>query len=1758
MRKLNFSFALVGLVSLLSAAGCGDPPTVTDGGPSPDAKLNVEDSMFTVDRLSGVVADGQDHATITITLRDDRGQPMAGQLVQLSATGEGTLLTQPLATDANGVTTGRLASTVADDKMLSASVGSTQLAGAATVRFVPGAAAKLAFVVQPTPVQAGATMTPALQVRIEDASGNLAEYAHNGVTLTLGNNPSAATLPHEFAQAQGGIATFSTVSLDKVGVGYTLVASADGLTSVTSAPFDVTAGAPSRVIFVHQPQSTVAGVAIAPSVEVALEDASGNRLDTSGVPLTIALAGPTPVQLKGTLLRTTLHGVASFDDLLINRAGLAYTLQVTSPGVSVASSQPFDIAAAAPAQLAFAVQPSSAQAGVAIAPAVRVSVSDAFGNPCTNATTSIGLSLATNPAGGTLLGATSLAADHGVATFSSLSIDKPASGYTLAASAGTLTAATSSAFEITSGAPARAVFTTQPTGAVSGAALAPFAVTLQDRFGNPISSATTAVTIALGSNPGAGTLFGTTTVNAAGGVATFAGISIDRAANGYTLVATAPGFVGDTSVAFAIQAAGPSPTRSSLTASSPVTADGSAHASIVVTLRDSAGNPVAGRDLTLTASGSGNTLAQSSGSSGLDGSFATTLSSTVAEDKTLTATVGSFTLSGHVVFVAGAPASLSFTMPPKSGSTDQPLSRVEVTAKDASGNLVRDYAASIALTLGGGASGATLSGTSTINAQSGVAGFDGLSIAKAGSGYTLTAKDASNPSLTVTSAPFDLAPGQARAAGSSVSALPSTLAAGDTTTLTVSIVDAHGNPVPNQAVSLSASGSSNTLSPSSGTTDAQGELTATLRSTTPEAKQVTAQVGTLFPLSTTVTFKAGPVAAITVVATPTTLLADWDKARAKVTATVSDAFGNPVPGTKVTLDSDGELYSWLIPSGATGAVAVSGTTDANGQYSSKLGSIRPGNKTVTATAGGLTATTTVTFVVGPPSAYFSTLTTDRTSLPADGTSRATLTLTLLDERVNPVPHQAVTLSASGKGVVFTLASGTTDDHGVFTTTVTSTAAGDKKLTATAGAYAPSLFVKFTATQLCRSTVGPGVPWPKVTYGANGVALGDVNGDGKLDLVTSYAQPAGINSTVSVFLGRGGGLYDPPIDAYVDGPVAALTTGDLDHDHHLDVAVVRSSASFNDLIVLYGDGTGHLVPAAPLAAASSPRFIASGDFDHDGIDDLVASAYTSETVHVWFGSADRNLTAMTPLSSVGKQLSDVAVGDLDGDGAADFLLRDDLAGTVRPFFGRRDRTFDVGPALGSDHAFGAIAIGDFDQDHQLDFAYASIASAGDGLSVFFGGGARSFTAGPIVRLPLAPNGWSLYATSVVSVDLDGNGTSDLIATQSNSTFPYTRAAVFLGSQSRSFSGVAGPAFGARQLAAGDLDGDHKPDLVGLTTDNLAIALGLGTGSFVETEGHAGPSGNLVASGDFDRDGNLDLVTSDLHLLSGNGDGTFRTSAALSANAQLSVAAAADFDRDGTLDLAAVGPSGGRILWGAGNGTFTAGPTLPGGTGVATVVVADFDGNLYPDLAITYDQPGDIAVIYGNANRTFAAPVRLLPSSNKGLVTGDFNHDGLPDLATVDQTQNWLSFFYGAGGRAFAPVSTRTVPVDTSPTGLIAGDFDGKNGTDLWVLSQPSFGDDLIVFDGSPFNKYAPFGLRSPTATFTSGDFDGDGNADVAFADGNRLSLLFGRADATFTAVDYGGPRSPTSIVTGDFDGDGQLDFASSGNGQLVVQLQSACF
>ncbi|HET9708169.1 MAG TPA: Ig-like domain-containing protein, partial [Gemmatimonadales bacterium] len=539
---------------------------------------------------------------------------------------------------------------------LAASTGG--LGGATSTPFTitVGAAVKVGFLVPPSNTVPGQPISPDIQVEVRDAGGNRVTSSGATVSLAIGNNPSSGTLSGTTSHAAAsGLATFSGLSINNAGSGYTLIASSTGLTPATSPAFDISVGTATKVGFFVQPTTAAGGAAISPAVQVEIQDVGGNRV--SGATNSVTLAIGTNVHagtLAGTKTVAAVNGVATFTGISIDSAGTGYTLDASASGLTGATSSAFNITVGQAAKLGFHVAPSNGSGGVAIAPAIEVEVQDAGGNRVTSAGNTVTISLATNPKSGTLSGTTVVGAAGGIATFANLSIDSAASGYRLAAAASGLTGTTSPTFTIAVGAAAELGYLVQPSGVTAGIGITPAVkVEVRDAGGNRVITASNTVGIAIGTNAGGGTLSGTTSHAALSGVATFLGLSIDKSGAGYTLAATASGLTGATSSGFTVSADGVDVGLSTLVSSADTVGQCTTScnpafqtSTVTVTVKDQFGNRIVGSPVVVSANGAGNVFTPSgSGTTDATGTFTTSYNVSVVENKTLSATAGGIGLS---------------------------------------------------------------------------------------------------------------------------------------------------------------------------------------------------------------------------------------------------------------------------------------------------------------------------------------------------------------------------------------------------------------------------------------------------------------------------------------------------------------------------------------------------------------------------------------------------------------------------------------------------------------------------------------------------------------------------------------------------------------------------------------------------------------------------------------------------------------------------------------------------------------------------------------------------------------------------------------------------------------------------------------------------------------------------------------------------------------------------------------------------------
>ncbi|MCA8959872.1 MAG: VCBS repeat-containing protein [Planctomycetes bacterium] len=640
-----------------------------------------------------------------------------------------------------------------------------------------------------------------------------------------------------------------------------------------------------------------------------------------------------------------------------------------------------------------------------------------------------------------------------------------------------------------------------------------------------------------------------------------------------------------------------------------------------------------------------------------------------------------------------------------------------------------------------------------------------------------------------------------------------------------------------------------------------------------------------------------------------------------------------------------------------------------------------------------------------------------------------------------------------------------------------------------------------------------------------IELGDLDGDGDLDAIA-----LGGAGTLTVLLGDGVGGF-APVGSYDTLQTAAygvssanIVVADFDGDSNLDVAVGSygdaTGAGADGLIsMFFGDGTGTLAPAVGVPAGPYPVSIAAGDLDLDGDLDLVASG---DELVVMLG--DGTGTFAPPVTYGPPTLPGlIVIAELNGDVLPDVVHARD--GTLDILTGAGGGTLAVAgsyPTLGS---VGTVVAVDLDGDTARELVLGS--SSSDASTVLLNDGVGNFTS-------TEPIFTGESSEHLAAGDFDGDGWVDLA----------TPIAAILGDGAVTFdSGVAVTPI-ARATTVADLDADGLLDLVYLRDGEIEIRwsdpLGGSSGSDFYDVSQLAPSGSSpgwITAGDVDADGDLDLVFQEpfadysFGVLQGDGLGAF-VSNGFTATGRITELRAQDLDADGDADVVIFDGIARRVeIWEANAGSFTwAGSVdLPGAKGID---LGDFDEDGLVDLATASGTLG-ARWLRATAIGEYEPPVEIgLSGYQRSVLAADLNGDAHLDLVVGQNDAVSVLLGSGLGDFTFVSVAPIEFPFVHS---MVCGDFDQDGAMDV-LASSLLYRVQLLLGDGSgSLDASDALSLGWGSHRMHVADLDDDGAPDVA----------------TPTCVLYN-DCPPMDFVRGDCNADGVTDIGD------VVALLAGLF
>jgi hypothetical protein len=645
--------------------------------------------------------------------------------------------------------------------------------------------------------------------------------------------------------------------------------------------------------------------------------------------------------------------------------------------------------------------------------------------------------------------------------------------------------------------------------------------------------------------------------------------------------------------------------------------------------------------------------------------------------------------------------------------------------------------------------------------------------------------------------------------------------------------------------------------------------------------------------------------------------------------------------------------------------------------------------------------------------------------------------------------------------------------------------------------------------------------PQYAGSGSAVFVADFNSDGKPDLLSSDG---------AMNLGKGDGTFTPGTS--VSGaslPVLAVT--DFNGDGKPDLLEQGTGT----LLVLLGNGDGTFQSAVSTSSGSTLTAVVAVDLNGDGCADVVGVFNSFLFVYINKGNGTFATGVSYSLGATSTSGTVLSLGDFNGDTKADIsvsIAGDNVEGQEIVLLGNGDGTFQAAKASAGIYYPQYASAGDFNGDGKLDLAINSNCDGGcpsDAAYILLGNGDGTFQA-PTVAFP--------GTGSLAAVDLNGDGKLDLIHYAAvvqiylgNGDSTFSIASMYLPSLAAITSNFA--------LAVADFNSDDKPDIAA----GGGIFLGLGNGAFQGIQLGGVPDDPIaVATGDFDKNGTVDVVaisSDSLYVLSNNGGGQLTLTHNYSLQQPGIGVVTADLNGDGNLDFAVLGVNSTDQSWsysvflGNGDGSFQSPVTYPQSTmsgsvfGPDPIVVADFNSDHKVDLAVAVPEDESLAVLLGNGDGTFAAPVYYYVAGNTNLLVADFNGDGKLDIAVGSGAVSsgpQTAVLIGNGDGSFQPAE---FPVSLqSFAAQFTADLNNDGKADLMSPVQVALGNG----DGT-FTQLPVMEVQTYSVVNAIGDLNVDGKVDALAAD---FGVLLGNGDGTFGNL-INQPAPSTALIA-DMNGD----------------------
>ena len=629
----------------------------------------------------------------------------------------------------------------------------------------------------------------------------------------------------------------------------------------------------------------------------------------------------------------------------------------------------------------------------------------------------------------------------------------------------------------------------------------------------------------------------------------------------------------------------------------------------------------------------------------------------------------------------------------------------------------------------------------------------------------------------------------------------------------------------------------------------------------------------------------------------------------------------------------------------------------------------------------------------------------------------------------------------------------------------------------------------------------------------------------------------------------------------------ITKGDFNNDGLLDVVVAlfANSTSNSNYAFLKGLGNGKFdTPISGLANATQTNQVASADFNGDGNLDIALTNVSSSTVTVLLGNGDG--TFGTPVPYTVNAVKNLTLGDINEDGAIDIVTSSANSNTSLLGSVGSPGTFTLGTAFNIPGSVSDIRLADMNGDNHLDVV--SVGTSGVGVSLNTVG-----SLGTFANAVTYATGASPFSLTLCDIDNDGhidvinsNKTANTISVKKNNGSGVLAAAV-------NYTTGAGP----EGVEYADINGDGNKDIIVAngSASTMSIFYGSSSGALTLYQTTQCPgSPRALVIGNFNSDAYPDIVTAQLSgtfvnsYLGNSTNNYILPNIYATGNTPKSISSN-DFNGDGKKDLVVANSADNnfQLFIGNGSGSFTAAGTFATGTLPSSIISGDLDGDGDMDVVTANFTSNNISIFYGNGSGGFAAPTNISVQTGPIQVRmGNLNGDAYPDLVVANQTSGSISVILSSGAATYnAPVDYVT-NATTSAIAFLDINNDtyndilvGHNVTSSVLIKFTNNGSGVLTNVGNVGTAVFP-NVTAMEAT----DLDGDADIDVVLACFSgiiKVHNINGTGILTTLATSITSGNSPgRDVAILDVNSDGRKDvvavYSPGQSGQLVLSMASS--